>query len=120
MTFGERLFQLRNEHGLRQEDIGKIVGVVKSAVSQWESGGRTPDPNTLQRLADYFKVTVDYLLGRTNTKNSSSDNNDDPELEALFRDLRELDANDRAIIMAIARERKKQRERKEKEDKEST
>ncbi|NPV92681.1 MAG: helix-turn-helix transcriptional regulator [Firmicutes bacterium] len=66
MPFGDRLRDLRNENDLKQKDLGKIIGVAKSTVSQWESGGRTPDASTLIKLADFFKVSVDYLLDRTN------------------------------------------------------
>ena len=88
MAFGERLRELRNEKGLRQEDVGKIVGVVKSAVSQWESGERTPDAFTLQNLADYFSVTIDYLLGRTDISRSPDDPRDPTptEIEKVIRD----------------------------------
>jgi transcriptional regulator with XRE-family HTH domain len=65
MSFGDRLRELRTEKELRQEDLGKIVGVVKSTVSQWESGERTPDASTLLKLADFFKVSIDFLLDLT-------------------------------------------------------
>lgn len=66
--FGERLKGLREEKGLRQEDIGTIVGVGKSTISQYESGKRQPDPLTLQKIADYFSVTLDYLFGRNDLR----------------------------------------------------
>lgn len=63
--FGKRLKQLREDNDLRQEDVGKIVNVEKSTVSQWESGKRTPDVETIMKLADYFNVSIDYILGKT-------------------------------------------------------
>ncbi len=66
MTFGERLRFLREEKGLRQEDVAVAFYVVKSTISQWESSTHAPrDQNTLVKLADYFNSSIDYLLGRT-------------------------------------------------------
>ncbi|GBF33572.1 HTH-type transcriptional regulator xre [Desulfocucumis palustris] len=72
MNFGKRLRELREEKGLRQEDIGKYLHIGKSAVSQWENGIRMPDSYTINKLADYFNVTVDYLIGRINDTNPAT------------------------------------------------
>jgi transcriptional regulator with XRE-family HTH domain len=64
LGFGERLKQIRLERGLRQEDIGQVVRVGKSTVSQWESGIHVPSLGTVAKIADYLDVTTDYLLGR--------------------------------------------------------
>lgn len=63
MTFGARLRRLREEKGLRQEDLGLSLNVGKSTVSQWENDLRVPDTNTLLRLSQFFTVSIDYLLG---------------------------------------------------------
>jgi len=65
LNFGKRLKELREAKGLRQEDIGKKINVGKSAVSQWENNIRTPDAYVILQLADFFNVTTDYMLGRT-------------------------------------------------------
>ena len=65
MTFGERLKQLRAERELHQEDVGAVVGFGKSTVSQWEAGERIPAHPVLEKLADYFQVSLDYLVGRS-------------------------------------------------------
>lgn len=62
--FSVRLKQLRKERGLLQKDISQIFSVSMGAVGNWESGNRIPDSETLSRIADYFQVSVDYLLGR--------------------------------------------------------
>ena len=65
MTFQERLNRLRREKGLSQEDLAEVVGVTRQAVQKWESGASRPDMDNLTALADYFGVTLDYLvLGR--------------------------------------------------------
>ncbi|MDD2297635.1 MAG: helix-turn-helix transcriptional regulator [Sphaerochaetaceae bacterium] len=65
MGFGEQLKKARTKRGLRQEDIGKIVHVGKSTVSQWENNIHVPDLETVNKIADYLNVSTDYLHGRT-------------------------------------------------------
>lgn len=65
MSLGKKIKKLREEKGIRQEDIGKLFNVSKSAVSQWENDIRTPDMDTIVKLAAFFNVTTDYLLGHT-------------------------------------------------------
>lgn len=60
----KRLKELRLSKNLRQEDLGKLFGATKSAVSMWESGKREPDKETFLAMAEYFNVSVDYLMGR--------------------------------------------------------
>ena len=63
---GDRLKRLRTERKLTQKQLGKIINVTKVSISGYEKGSRTPDTDNLGRLADFFNVTTDYLLGRSN------------------------------------------------------
>ena len=65
MAFGQRLRVLRDEKGQTQEELGRLLGFVKSTVSQWETDDRIPTPDVLQRLAEHFDVSIDYLVGHT-------------------------------------------------------
>ena len=65
MQFGDRLRELREDKGLRQEDVAALFGFGKSTVSQWENGKSEPEYDIVLKLADYFDVTTDYLLGRS-------------------------------------------------------
>ena len=67
-TFGDRLKELRLEKDLTQPAFGKIFNVEKGTVSNWENENRFPDKNTLKALADYFDVSLDYLLGRSDIR----------------------------------------------------
>ena len=69
---GDNIRKLRLEKGLRGEDLGKQFNVTKTAVSNWESGNRKPDSDIIVKLAEYFDVTTDYLLGNSNIKNMKS------------------------------------------------
>ena len=62
--FAERLKKLRTDKELSQEDLAKIVGVKQQTVGGWETGRTEPDHQITCKLADYFGVTTDDLLGR--------------------------------------------------------
>lgn len=58
--------QLRLACGLTQADMAEKINISKSTVSMYENGNREPDFETLEKIADFFNVDIDYLLGRTN------------------------------------------------------
>lgn len=62
---------LRVEKGLSQEQLAKEAHVTQTAVSQWEVGRTAPDKDIANLLADFFGVSLDYLLGRTSDRNNS-------------------------------------------------
>jgi transcriptional regulator with XRE-family HTH domain len=62
---GERLKKLRGN--MTQEDIAKFLGISRARYSHYENGRSEPDNETLKKLADFFNVTTDYLLGRTDS-----------------------------------------------------
>jgi Predicted transcriptional regulators len=64
--FAERLKKLRTDKGLSQEDLAKIVGVKQQTIGGWENGRTEPDHQITCKLADFFGVTTDELLGREN------------------------------------------------------
>lgn len=61
--FGTRLNQLRKSASLSQEEFAKKIGVSRSTIGMYEQGKREPDFETLEKIADYFNVDTDYLLG---------------------------------------------------------
>ncbi len=66
--FSTRLRELRLNKGLRQEQVAKLIGVNKSAISTYENDTRQPSFDILVRLANLYRVSTDYLLGQTNTR----------------------------------------------------
>lgn len=62
---GKTIAQLRMEKGLRQKDLSNILSLSPSSISNYETNAYWPDLGTLCKIADYFNVTTDYLLGRT-------------------------------------------------------
>lgn len=66
---GERLVYLREEAGLTQEKLAAIFKTKKATISRYETGTREPKLDLLIEFADFFKVSIDYLVGRTGNKN---------------------------------------------------
>ena len=63
--FAQRIIELRKERNLTQLDLAKALAVSQRTVSYWEKGSRECDFNTLIKIAKYFNVSTDYLLGLT-------------------------------------------------------
>ena len=69
---GERLRELRKERGLRQLDMAEILHITDVHYRRMEAGKINIPTLTLCALADYFGVTTDYLLGRSDSRQLSS------------------------------------------------
>lgn len=67
--FADRLKSLRAEQGIKQSDLAGIVGIRNTAISMMESGERGPSAEVLCALAEFFDVSLDYLVGRTDNPN---------------------------------------------------
>lgn len=62
---GNRINELRKERGLSQHALAKQIGVSQKAIDYWERNVNEPKASYIILLADYFEVTADYLLCRT-------------------------------------------------------
>ena len=62
---GKRIYELRNESKLSQLTWAKAIGVSQKAIEYWERGVNEPKASYIVLLADFFNVSADYLLGRT-------------------------------------------------------
>lgn len=65
LRFGERLRYLRKGRGLQQGELGELFGLSPSAIGSYERGLREPSYRHLIAFAEYFNVSIDYLLGTT-------------------------------------------------------
>ncbi len=65
MSFGSTLTKLRSERNVYQKELAAYLKVSIGTISNYEKDRHFPDPNTLCKMADFFNVSVDYLLGRT-------------------------------------------------------
>ncbi len=64
MTYGQIFKELRVEKRLSQRDLSKATGISQQAISFWEQNKRTPNMDDCIKLADFYKVTLDELVGR--------------------------------------------------------
>lgn len=80
-----------------QTDIATYLGITVSAYGNYELGQREPDISTLNKLADYFGVTVDYLLGRPDTTQTP-----DPDLQRLLSVWHSLSDTAKMRLLAYA------------------
>lgn len=71
----ERLLYIREEAELKQEDMAEILKVSQSNYSRWETGSELIPLNKLNSLCDYFKVSMDYSIGKTRKSNWNKKHN---------------------------------------------
>lgn len=72
MKLGELLAKLRKERGILQKELANYLNVTVATISNYEKGVHAPDYETLIKLADFFDVSTDYLLQRTDYRSSIS------------------------------------------------
>ena len=65
MTFAERLQLLREKHQLSKQELSSILGMARMSYFRYEKGERMPTYEVLLQIANYFDVSVDFLVGRT-------------------------------------------------------
>jgi len=107
--FHIRLKGLREAAGYSQYAFADAIGVAQSTVGNWESGKREPNFETTQKIADFFGVSVDYLLGRIEIKNgpAEAEPKKQPDMEdlrfALSGEVKDLTDEEFAEIMNYLR-----------------
>ena len=85
----KRLRELRLAKGMSQAQLGARLHVTQNTISNWENSTRTPDHETLREIADYFNVSIDFLLGRDDTERYLADEREaDKDLYELREQLR--------------------------------
>lgn len=84
MDFSSRLSSLRKEKKLLQADVANKIGVARATYGAYEQGNRQPDFETLVIIADFFDVTLDYLLGRSNILKPTTQNKNQTEFQTLI------------------------------------
>ena len=110
VVLGERLRSLRENRGFTQNDLGERLGVTGAAIGQWENSRRYPDSSMLEKLADLFGVSVDYLLGRDPARASVDPA---PQDRAILRSLNGLGEAARAEILEYIAWKRAQKRRKD-------
>ena len=63
-VFSSRLKELRLQHGFSQEELAEQIGIKRNSYSDWENGKCKPSYEKLEKIADFFEVSLDWLFGR--------------------------------------------------------
>lgn len=89
---GKRIRILREEKDLQQKKLADDLGISRYQLSRYEGGQSNPDPELIARISNYFNVTTDYLLGKTNKPELTEEEDFDafkenPSLERWYREL---------------------------------
>ncbi len=111
--FAQILRQLREDKGLTQEQLASVLGLSQQTIDHYEKKRVSPKIDTVQKIAQYFNVTVDYLLGRTDAPHGDgyySDPEaaayaqqifDDPKLKILFDASKKLTKEDIDFVVKM-------------------
>ena len=107
-----RLLELREEKNLTQADVAYAIKTSRTNIGRWEKGLNEPTANYLVLLADFFEVSIDYLMGRTdefklrsNSEQKISAESISAEEKALLQTYRALNAKNRMHVAAYAQVR---------------
>lgn len=92
--FCKKIIELRKQSGISQEAAAEAIGISSSALSSYESGMRKPKYEKVEKIADYYGVSVDYLLGETDEEPELSE-----QTRVLLQTLR--GASEREIAQAV-------------------
>lgn len=107
-SLADRLKEMRTKRGLTQREVAERIGIGVSTLGMYEAGKREPDLDTLRKLARFFGVTVDYLMG-----NEAEELSPEEQLRRLGALLRGNGATEEDVetIMRLLEYRRKLRER---------
>lgn len=101
----ERLKKLRKEGKLTQKDIATFLNISQPAYQQFESGKKKMNLETMEKLADFFNVSTDYLLGKTDIPDLDLDVDIDNAIDnSVAYDGTPITDNDRMIIKDFLKE----------------
>ena len=87
-----RIKDLREDRDLRQSDLAAATGIDQRTISNYETGKTSPDAYALIKLADFFDVSIDYLVGRTSL-DLSSDIKREAFINKVIKELEEFKNN---------------------------
>lgn len=95
LSFGERVKLLRRELNLTQEGLAKKLNSSRSTIAGYETEGKQPDYDTLKFIANFFNVSIDYLLGETDIRQPAIDiikdqKKTDSALDEISEEIRNL------------------------------
>lgn len=103
-----KLRELRKKCGLTMKELGAEIGVAESTISQYETGKRQPDYETLLKLGEFFGVSVDYILTGEETKKAPTPEGEreigfDDFTYAFYEESKDLPDEKKKMLLEMAR-----------------
>lgn len=104
-NIGYRISELRKQAGMSQFQLAKVLDIATSTLGMYETGKREPSLKVMNRIANYFNVTTDYLLGRPEKKDDDTKIADIEDDDVIFTyEGRRIPKEDLELIRRIMRE----------------
>lgn len=103
-NIGYRISELRKQAGMSQFQLAKVLDIATSTLGMYETGKREPSLKVMNRIANYFNVTTDYLLGRPEKKDDDTKIADIEDDDVIFTyEGRRIPKEDLELIRRIMR-----------------
>lgn len=102
MDMGDRIAELRSNAHMSQFQLAKVLGIGTSTLGIYETNKRKPSPKVLKHIADYFNVSTDYLLGRSNNEKEKKGLSLDEAVDSVMSfDGRPVTDHDRQMMKSL-------------------
>ena len=101
ISIADRLRELRAERKLNQDEVAEACGISRIALARYETGARAPRSEYVARLADFYGVTVDYLMGRDTPEAPPPP--PQQEKDPIFAAFSKLNPENRSLVEQMAR-----------------
>lgn len=102
--FADNLKQLRKEKGMTQTQFASEFNIATGTIAMWETGKRTPDTETLKKIARFFNVSIDFLLDNEKSPTEESEEPEDEELIILNRNAKKLSPEQQKLLNDVVRQ----------------
>lgn len=114
--FSNRLKMLRTKKGLSQQNMADFLGITRQGYGKYEDGKSEPDHQSLVKLANYFDVTTDYLLGHDVNKDEvnyymNKIATEYPDIDLMFKDMQSFTTKDMKEVYEYIKFKKSQKEK---------
>ncbi|SHH74638.1 helix-turn-helix domain-containing protein [Virgibacillus chiguensis] len=114
MKYGDRLKKLREVNNLSQQQLADKFNINRSTYARYELNQTQPDFEILKKLADFYEVTVDYILGHETQKNDityfkNKIAEEFPDIDLMFKDMESLTAEDMKEVYEYIKFKKSQK-----------
>lgn len=96
MTFFDIFSNLLSSHNISQKDLAESIGIRQATISDWKKNGNLPSGETAIKIADYFNVSLDYLLTGEEKNNEYS-----PDEIELISNYRSLQDHDKSMLQVM-------------------